>query len=426
VDEARATVSRAAGLDLGDQVVARMRTQLPVVAERTVAAVIAEVPGYSGPPGPGGPDRETLEQGVEMALRGFLTVVSTRRDSDSSSPMAPALDAAYALGRGEAGSGRSMDALLAAYRVGARVAWRELAGAAVAEGLTAQTMVSFAELVFAYIDELSAASLVGHADQLATTGRVRQRYLERLAHSLLVGAPSEQLATAADRADWEPPEQLIAVILPESQVRSVLPRLDPRTLQPVEELPGLPGTDQASVLLVAAGGQDRAPLIRSLGAVPAIVGSSRPWTQVDASYERALHARRLGLGAAGGPVDTDLFLPEIVLGADPDALGDLRARVLAPIRALRPDPARRLTDTLRSWLLHSGRRDAVAADLVVHPQTVRYRMGQVRDLYGDRLNEPRTILELTIALGVPPGPSGPSSVRETLRPRPPGGTRASS
>jgi len=36
-------------------------------------------------------------------------------------------EAAYALGRGEARSGRTMDALLSAYRVGARVSWRELA-----------------------------------------------------------------------------------------------------------------------------------------------------------------------------------------------------------------------------------------------------------------------------------------------------------
>jgi len=54
-------------------------------------------------------------------------------------------------------------------------------------------------------------------------------------------------------------------------------------------------------------------------------------------------------------------------------------------------------------LLHRGRRDQVAADLFVHPQTVRYRMGQVRELFGERLDDPREILELTIALGIPQG-----------------------
>ena len=30
---------------------------------------------------------------------------------------------------------------------------------------------------------------------------------------------------------------------------------------------------------------------------------------------------------------------------------------------------------------------SVAAELFVHPQTVRYRMGQLRDLYGERLDD---------------------------------------
>jgi DNA-binding PucR family transcriptional regulator len=98
--------------------------------------------------------------------------------------------------------------------------------------------------------------------------------------------------------------------------------------------------------------------------------------------------------------DTDEHLVELVIGADREAADDLRRRVLAPLAGLRPNTAAALTETLRSWLLHQGRRDAVAADLVVHAQTVRYRMTQLRELYGERLTDPRTILELTVALGV--------------------------
>jgi DNA-binding PucR family transcriptional regulator len=88
-----------------------------------------------------------------------------------------------------------------------------------------------------------------------------------------------------------------------------------------------------------------------------------------------------------------------VLTADPAALADLRAQVLAPLAELRPATAEKLTDTLRSWLLHHGRREEVAEELFVHPQTVRYRMGQLRELYGGRLDDPDTVLALTIALG---------------------------
>jgi DNA-binding PucR family transcriptional regulator len=79
---------------------------------------------------------------------------------------------------------------------------------------------------------------------------------------------------------------------------------------------------------------------------------------------------------------------------------DLRAQALAPLDDLRPDTAARLADTLRSWLLHQGRREEVAADLHVHPQTVRYRMTQLRELYGEKLADPDVVLQLTVALAV--------------------------
>jgi DNA-binding PucR family transcriptional regulator len=84
--------------------------------------------------------------------------------------------------------------------------------------------------------------------------------------------------------------------------------------------------------------------------------------------------------------------------ADPEALADLRADALAPLAKLRPATAEKLEATLRSWLLHQGRREDIAAELFIHPQTVRYRMGQLRELYGDRLDDPDTVLALTLAL----------------------------
>jgi DNA-binding PucR family transcriptional regulator len=114
-----------------------------------------------------------------------------------------------------------------------------------------------------------------------------------------------------------------------------------------------------------------------------------------------VRALRLGLPADGPmPLDTEQRLPDLVLRADEEALTDLRTAVLAPLAGLTPGVREKLTATLRSWLLHHGRREQVAAELFVHPQTVRYRMGQLRQLFGDRLEDPQTVLGLTIALGV--------------------------
>jgi hypothetical protein len=379
-------------LRLPGDVVAVMRRDVTEVAEQVIAAVINEVPSYSDPFR--GQMGRNIEIAVKTALEGFLDLAARREGIDAGDQIETVLEAAYALGRGEARSGRSMDALARAYRVGARVAWREMSEAAVSAGLSAATTARFAELVFAYIDELSDASVTGHADELATSGRLRQRRLERLAVRLLEGAPEAELVGAAERADWTPPSALVAVILPEDRLRSVHSRLDNRTLQLTEEVPGVDADSGLTVLLVPGGSaRARATLLRLLRDAAAVVGPNRPWTDVRASYRRALRAHQLGLTA-----DTESHLAELVRTADPDALADLRTRVLAPLRDVRPASAEKLTETLAAWLRHHGRREDVAGALFVHPQTVRYRMGQLRDLYGDRLTDPAFVRDATIAL----------------------------
>ena len=400
---------------LSGAVLLALQGRLHEVAQQTIDAVVQEVPGYRGTLDDAA--QAILAQAVEGALSGFLALAAA--DQDPSAPLAPALQGAFTLGQGEARRGRPMDALLAAYRVGARVSWRGLAGAAVDAGLPADEVVLFAELVFAYIDALSAASVAGHAEELAVADRVRQRHLERLAHGLLIGAPADQVHAAAQRAEWAPPVGLIAVVLPESRVADVLARIDSRTLQPVDDIPGLdPGV---TVLLVPdPDARFHAGLARGLAGDGAVIGPVRPWLEASDSFQRALRGWRLGLaGAALGPgpvpggsgapaagriIDTEEVLPELLVGADPAALADLRTRALAPLSGLRPAVRARLVETLRAWLLYRGRRDDVANALFVHPQTVRYRMGQVRELYGDSLDDPRVTLELTLALTLPPDP----------------------
>ncbi len=402
----------AAALQVDEPVLRALRDRLRDVATHTVAAVTAEVPGYAG--ALSGSMGANIEGAVQMALAGFLKLAAGARGTDPSTPLGPTLDGAYALGRGEARSGRSMDALLAAYRVGARVAWRELAQTAVAAGLPAATVAQFAELVFAYIDELSAASVAGHTDELTTSGRVRERYRERLGQRLLAGANPTVLRAAAERAEWDPPRSLTAVLLPAAHVRGVLASLAPDTLLVGEDLPGLDEADLdqpfALLLVPDVDGPGRRHLMRVLDRRQAVVGPPRPWTDVRLSYDRAARTVRLIRSQDRGLVDSDEHLADLVLGADPDGLADLRARVLEPLAGLSDATRERLAETLLCWLLHQGRRQEVAAELQIHEQTVRYRMGQLRELYGARLSDPGTVRDLVLAL---------SAVRDGARSRAP-------
>jgi DNA-binding PucR family transcriptional regulator len=140
--------------------------------------------------------------------------------------------------------------------------------------------------------------------------------------------------------------------------------------------------------------------MRTLRGRAAVAGRARPWLAAASSYLRALRAFELRAeqGDEEATYDTEEHLADLVLAADREAVADLRARVLAPLSDLRPATQQKLAETLRAWLLHQGRRDDVAAALFVHPQTVRYRMGQLRELYGEDLDDPAVVRDLTIAL----------------------------
>ena len=58
----------------------------------------------------------------------------------------------------------------------------------------------------------------------------------------------------------------------------------------------------------------------------------------------------------------------------------------------------RLLQTLAAWLAHQRHTPAIAAELHVHPQTVRYRMGKLRELLGEELDTAEGRFELELAL----------------------------
>lgn len=395
------TAAQAAELALDEDAARELRSRLPDVAEAVVAAIVDEVPAYRQPFR--GRMGRVIEQAVQVSLDSFLDAATrvTPLGPDEETSIGVGVQAARDLGRAEARSGRPIDALLAAYRVGARVSWREISRMAVVQGVDAGTLGRFAEVVFTYIDELSAASVAGHGAETQSNERARIVNLDRLTRALLAGAAESELTTAAELARWTPPRTLTAVVVRSERVLNTAAMLDPRTLTLAEDPPTVQGAtppDGTAILLVPdAGGPARATLLTILDGRDAVVGPARPWTQARGSYARAL--RGLSLSRPEGSVlDTEAHLATLVVGADPQALADLRESALAPFAGLPAATASRLAETLRAWLLLQGRRELVAERLHVHPQTVRYRMGQVRELFGERLQDPAEVLAILVAL----------------------------
>ncbi len=106
-------------------------------------------------------------------------------------------------------------------------------------------------------------------------------------------------------------------------------------------------------------------------------------------------------------VATD-YLPELVIGADPDLLGEVAERALRPVAGISATKRQALLETLAAWLAFQGDRTRIATALHVHPQTVSYRLGRLRETFGRALDDPHERLTLQLVLGVPQTGGGAS------------------
>ena len=81
-------------------------------------------------------------------------------------------------------------------------------------------------------------------------------------------------------------------------------------------------------------------------------------------------------------------LTTLWLLSDEELMEQLARHQLAPLAEF-PDRTRlRLGDTLLAWLENGGKVQKIADELSVHPQTVRYRLRQLEQVFGERLHDP--------------------------------------
>ena len=377
---------------LPPQVAAVLRPELPALADEIVAELSHGVPDYARPLE--GPFGAALRRGVEEALGRFTSMVeSPEADRDEGR------EVYLNLGRGEMRAGRSLDALLAAYRLGARVAWRRLAAAGERAGLQPHTLYALAEAIFAYIDELSADSIEGYAREQAAAAGTLQRRRQRLAALLIQEPPAAPATVEAEAANaaWRLPRSLAALVVDAEesgeQADRLALRLGPEAL--VAHIAPL------IVALVPAGGR-RSELEAAVRGREAALGPAVTWQEAAVSFARAREllqlARDGGIDDSGGLLLAENHKLSLLLGADRRLARDVADAALAPLEAETELSRERLGSTLDAWLRHRGRTEAVAKALHVHPQTVRYRLARLRELFGTRLEDPDARFELELAL----------------------------
>ena len=319
------------------------------------------------------------------------------------------------IGRMQCRQGHDLARLLSAYQIGAHAAWRFVSSTALRLRLPPAVITELAEALFSFIDALTAASARGYVREQSESAAEHERLREELAARLLSDrCDSTAIALASSRAGWSlPPRASLILLDPEDEVSLlVLGRVGGIVL----------ATRWGDWMVVIwpdrpelASRQAKITMLRGMRAV---VGRSIPLERLPSAIRVVASAARLRqqelLEEEPGP-DGLLFVEDhldaVIVHRDPRPLKALRDQVLAPLLTVSPATQERLIETLASWLRQMGDRRAMAAELHIHPQTVRYRLGQLRELFGDALDDPRTRTRFTIALlsGAAPKGLGPAS-----------------
>ncbi|MEA2219139.1 MAG: hypothetical protein QOJ35_1765, partial [Solirubrobacteraceae bacterium] len=283
---------------IAPDVAAILRPVLPKLSAELVREIGAQVPDYSRPLE--GPFGVTLRYGVERALSRFVDTIE-RPECVSERDRRTYIE----LGRGEMRQGRTLNALLAAYRVGAQVAWRHFVAAGVRADLEPAVLYRVGEAIFAYIDEISGESIEGYAaEQSALAGEEgrRREHVVRLLASDPAPSP-DVLRAAADHAGWSPPARIAAIVIAGAAPERMAGRLGPGTVAAAidEPVDGDDSADRPRQVLAFVGDPDgpgrRAMFAKAIGSWHAALG---PSVAIDASARSAARARRaLELREAG-------------------------------------------------------------------------------------------------------------------------------
>jgi hypothetical protein len=380
----------------GTAVSEALRPAVPRLVDEMIDAIRAEIPAYDRPLQGDFGDR--VRGSTASSVERFLALIAgEERDVRGTSS-----DLYVELGRNEVRSGRPIDTLLGAYRIGARVMWRGFAAEGARAGIEPDVLYRLAEALFAYVDELSHESSDGYAEELAQRHGARERERERMLEVLMRKPPADAVVVHAQaaRAEWKLPDEVAPVATPAARMpaRQLEHRLPDGSMAATLE-----GMTVALVPDLDTPGRT-AELERALEGAPAARGAQVPSLEAAEEVERAVLAvalQQAGVLPTEGLVDTGDHLVALILHRDPERARSLADRALEPLDRLSAGTKAKLTETLACWLDNACNTGDTARALHVHMQTLRYRLRQLEEVFGEeRLNSGDKRLELQLALKV--------------------------
>lgn len=393
--------------DLVSQTAAALLAQAPSLSDELVAQMVREIPEL-------GDDRAMVDLLADSVSENLRTVLQRfALGAHGVVPDAPAAAVEYA--RRLAQRGVPVSALLRAYRLGqAEAQERMMAGFASATqdpAIIVAASIRLSAAAFAYVDSISEQMVRAHEEERQRWLRSRAVARSTQVLALLGGDPVDlvEAERALSYAFGQPHLGLVLWSEPAAAVPESLARLELAVTRLAEEA----GCRREPLVVPA----DAATVWAWLPRPQAPIGPDSSTMTEHAAFHLALgevaggaegfrathhQARRAQLVASAAdparrPRVTAAADVELValLSADLTATRSWVAGVLGDL-ALDDDHHERLRDTLRVFLAARGSHTAAAAELMVHRNTVQYRVRKAEEARGRDLKERRLDVEAAL------------------------------
>jgi purine catabolism regulator len=367
------------------------------------------------------PQRDAIAKACEAGLDLFL---ATARDARPATP--EELRRVAQLGILQARSSQSVEPILAAYRIAARVAWDAILRAWRGHPeATPEAIMVTANYVFAALDQVAAevTKTYLHAREQHMQRGTRAR--ARLFHALIsdnfdsdlelqkqalalsmpitatgyVAAVSKLVVGNRDgaRGGEALGEVAASLDVPRGAMHHVTDPSTLVTLWPAESSADVEGARQFVTQLhkeaVIRSGSARARVRAGIGGYHAgLRGISRSYLEAQQAIEAGRKLRPDAIAHGH-----DEVIPHLVLAQNPRLAERFVVHSLGPLLDSRTRNREQLLETLEAYLSRGSVKDA-AAELNLHRHTVLYRLDKLRELLGGDIDTPAIRLRLQLAL----------------------------
>ncbi|MCP2315488.1 PucR C-terminal helix-turn-helix domain-containing protein [Nocardia amikacinitolerans] len=349
-------------------VVARVRQRAPELVDRVVARARAEMAAYASLPA------ATIAASTSSVVVRLLDALHDGHPLTSGD-----LAAVREFGETRARQGISLADIQNGWRIAVREIFAELTDAAAVTGVADRTLLRLTPALLDLVDAAVVPYSGGHRDVEIAAARHDEQFRAEFTRAALLGTLGP--------GDLRIRAQQLGVD-PEAEYRAYRARAE----TPLDSAPSLPTRGFVTTVDGDIAGfveKSRSPVVGG------VVGLGPPTRLEDLARSFRLAGRVLTTAqmfGRTGTVDLDSVGVLPAIAADTDLGAELVRRYLASLGG--GESARTIIDTVESYLDTGLRVEATAERLVVHPNTVRYRLSRFEELTGADLRAAHTALEV--------------------------------